>query len=114
MAAASQQSLPGDALYPIKRGIEHFEVAVAWSDHARGSEYLDQASTRLDEISDLTVAHGDDPTTPSLVRDTLEAFSDRRRRRRDALHAAYDGPRRRATFASCARSPTTRPADSTH
>lgn len=90
VAAASQQSLPGETLYPIKRGIEHLEVAVAWSDHARGSEYLDQASSRLDEISDLTVAHGDDPTTPGLVRDTLEAFSAEAGDGADALLQSYD------------------------
>ena len=75
VAAASQSALPGETLYPVKRGIEQHQVTVARSDHGKGSEYLDQASTRLDEISDLAVAHADDPSTPGLVRDTLEDFA---------------------------------------
>jgi Domain of unknown function (DUF5667) len=75
VAAASQSALPGETLYPVKRGIENIELGVARSDHGKGSEYLDQASSRLDEAIDLTVAHGDDPSTPGLVRDTLEDFA---------------------------------------
>ena len=75
VAAASQSALPGETLYPVKRGIENIELTVARSDHGKGSEYLDQASTRLDEATDLTVAHADDPSTPGLVRDTLEDFA---------------------------------------
>ena len=89
VAAASQAALPGQALYPVKRGIENIQLAIAGSQHAKGSQYLDQASTRLDEISDLTVAHADDPTTPTLVRETLESFANDAGDGADALMSAY-------------------------
>ncbi len=75
VAAASQSALPGETLYPVKRGLEHVQVVFAGSQHAKGSDYLDQASTRLDEVTDLTVAHGDDPATPALVQQALNDFA---------------------------------------
>ncbi len=75
VAAASQAALPGETLYPVKRGIENVQVAIAGSEQAKGTEYLDQASTRLEEISDLTVAHSGDPATPALVRHALDDFT---------------------------------------
>lgn len=89
VAAASQTALPGEALYPVKRGIEHVQAAIAGSQHAKGSEYLDQASTRLDEVTDLTVAHADDPSTAGLVRQTLEDFADQADDGANALMSSY-------------------------
>jgi hypothetical protein len=89
VAAASQSALPGETLYPVKRGIEQLELSVNRSDHGKGSEYLDQASTRLDEVVDLTVAHADDPSTPGLVRDTLEDFASQADDGANALMQSY-------------------------
>src|ERR1700753_1405264 len=47
MAAAAQNSLPGEALYPIKRGIESAQVGLATSPTRRGNDLLGQARDRL-------------------------------------------------------------------
>ena len=71
MAAAAQGSLPGDALYPIKRGIEQASVAVHPSDAGKGAALLDQARTRLDEVDELQAQGTPDA---ALVASTLESF----------------------------------------
>ncbi len=56
MAAASQGSLPGDALYPIKRGIEQAEAGLSMSSAGKGKDLLSQASHRLVEVEGLVDA----------------------------------------------------------
>ncbi len=90
VAAASQSALPGDALYPLKRGIERAELRFAGSAAARGGEYLDQASTRLSEATDLSRGHSGDPTTPALVIKTLTDFIQESNAGGDALLSAYN------------------------
>ncbi len=75
VAAASQSALPGDALYPIKRGIENVQVSVAGSHAGIGHQYLQAASTRLNEVRGLSITRGDDPSTPSLMSVTLDDFT---------------------------------------
>ena len=53
-AAASQQALPGDLLYPVKRSIEKVQYELARGNSAKGIELLAEASTRLDEVAGLT------------------------------------------------------------
>ncbi|MDC0767456.1 DUF5667 domain-containing protein [Streptomyces sp. HD] len=54
VAAASNDALPGDSLYGLKRGIEDFKLNIlANGDDERGRSYLDQASTRLNEARRL-------------------------------------------------------------
>lgn len=53
VAAASQQALPGDALYSVKRGLEAAGERVSLSDAGRGQDLLGQASARLDELGAL-------------------------------------------------------------
>ncbi|MFI6565495.1 DUF5667 domain-containing protein [Streptomyces sp. NPDC050534] len=54
VAAASQDALPGDSLYGLKRGIEDFKLNyMSEGDDQRGVAYLDQASTRLSEARRL-------------------------------------------------------------
>ncbi len=90
VAAASQSALPGEALYPLKRGIEQAELRFAGSQTARGGEYLDQASTRLAEVTELSLGHADDPTTPALVTKTLHDFIQESNAGGDALLSAYN------------------------
>lgn len=74
MAAAAEGSLPGQTLYPLKRGIESVEVHLSTSDSTRGQQMLDQAATRLSEVRALV----DQPATPQsadLVRATLDDFT---------------------------------------
>jgi hypothetical protein len=53
MAAAAQDALPGDALYPVKRGIERVEAGVSVSSAGKGRDLLRQADGRLSEVDAL-------------------------------------------------------------
>ncbi|MGW7455350.1 DUF5667 domain-containing protein [Streptomyces sp. NPDC054787] len=53
VAAASSDALPGDHLYPVKRGMEDLKLGMADEDSDRGELYLDQASNRLSEARRL-------------------------------------------------------------
>ncbi|AWZ13955.1 DUF5667 domain-containing protein [Streptomyces sp. ICC1] len=53
VAAASTDALPGDHLYPVKRGMEDIRLGMADDDSDRGELYLDQASNRLAEARRL-------------------------------------------------------------
>ncbi|MFA5866436.1 MAG: DUF5667 domain-containing protein [Actinomycetota bacterium] len=50
---ASTDSLPGDALYPIKRGIEEARLRVTRNDEAKANLYLEIAGRRLNESEAL-------------------------------------------------------------
>lgn len=56
LAAAAEQSLPGDALYPIKRGIEDAQLSLQTEPADKGRAYLDQAEERLDEATGMIEA----------------------------------------------------------
>lgn len=49
MSAASEDAMPGDALYGVKRSTEKAQLALAGSDVTRGQLYLDFARTRATE-----------------------------------------------------------------
>ncbi|WP_424213134.1 DUF5667 domain-containing protein [Streptomyces sp. BI20] len=53
VAAASTDALPGDSLYPVKRGMEDLRLGMADDDSDRGELFLDQASSRLSEARRL-------------------------------------------------------------
>ena len=83
---------------------------LAGSEATEGQHLVDQASTRLDEISDLALTRPDDPDTTRLIEQTLDDFSDQAQRwRRRAHHVVRrHAPTRRAS-PTCATSPTTPP-----
>ncbi len=72
MAAAAYGALPGDALYPIKRGIEQVTTAARLSDASQGKALLDQAATRLEEVRALQAQGSADP---DLIAETVDAFN---------------------------------------
>jgi len=86
MAAAAQGSLPGDALYPVKRGIEQASVAVHPSDAGKGAAQLDQARTRLAEVKAL---QAQDSPDEALIASTLESFRSAAAAGSDKLFTAY-------------------------
>ena len=53
MAAAAQNALPGEALYPIKRGLEKAQTGLSTNDADRGQDLLAQADSRLVEVQGL-------------------------------------------------------------
>ncbi|MEU7616319.1 DUF5667 domain-containing protein [Micromonospora rifamycinica] len=68
ISAASENAVPGDALYGMKRSTERAQLALASSDISRGQLFLDFARTRLDEAATLR----DDPTGFSAVLDDMD------------------------------------------
>jgi hypothetical protein len=85
VAAAAESSLPGDALYPVKRGIESAQVSLNTSDAAKGLDLIAQAGTRLDEIDGLM----GDANSTSRITDTLAAYERSARSGADLLFVAY-------------------------
>ncbi|SCL14292.1 DUF5667 domain-containing protein [Micromonospora inyonensis] len=53
ISAASENAVPGDALYGMKRSTERAQLALASSDLGRGQLFLDFARTRLAEASEV-------------------------------------------------------------
>jgi hypothetical protein len=85
MAVAAQTALPGDALYPVKRGLESVHAELTFDRAARGRVLLDNASTRLDETEQLSQERAD----PARVGDTLDAFTQEATAGADLLVADY-------------------------
>jgi hypothetical protein len=67
MAAAAQQALPGEALYPIKRGIEDVRTDLTGDEAAKGRTLLDQASNRLTEARALADRGGNDAAVGATI-----------------------------------------------
>lgn len=71
MAAAAQSALPGQALYPLKRGIEHAEASLSVSTAGRGEDLLRQADGRLTEVEGLLAGS---PVAAPQVPGTIQDF----------------------------------------
>lgn len=84
VAAAAENSLPGDPLYGLKRSIESARVSLNTSDAARGHDLVQQASTRLDEVDGL-VGSGD----ATRISHTLGSFKRSEASGADLLFVAY-------------------------
>ncbi|HET8602373.1 MAG TPA: DUF5667 domain-containing protein [Marmoricola sp.] len=85
MAAAAQESVPGDALYPLKLGIEQASVALHPSDAGKGADLLGQADTRLSEVGRLIAEHA--PAT--AISDTVHGFTSSAGQGADMLFRSY-------------------------
>jgi len=85
MAVAAQSALPGDPLYSLKRGIESAHAQFTFDRAARGRVLLDSASTRLDEVAELSRTGGSAET----VSQTLDAFTQEAVDGSDLLIADY-------------------------
>ncbi len=76
MAAAAQSALPGQALDPIKRGIERAQAGLATNQTARGQDMLDQADSRLVEVKGLFDSSDDLSQVPTTIDDfTAQAIA---------------------------------------
>jgi hypothetical protein len=85
MAVAAQTALPGDGLYPLKRGLESAHAQLTFDRAARGRVLLDNASTRLDEVAELSRTGG----SADQVGETLDAFTQEAVSGSDLLVADY-------------------------
>jgi hypothetical protein len=86
MAAAASGALPGEALYPIKRGGEQVTTAARIGDVSKGKALLGQAENRLDEIEAL-VASGS--ANPTLVGQGVDSFRESATAGSDKLFVSY-------------------------
>lgn len=73
LVSSSASAVPGEMLYPVKRGVESVELAMHRDDASRGSFQLAQSSERLAEARELA----DNPSASSaaLVAPTLDDFT---------------------------------------
>lgn len=73
LVSSSASAVPGEMLYPVKRGVESVELALHRDDASRGSFQLSRASERLAEARELA----DDPSANSGARvaATLDDFT---------------------------------------
>jgi len=98
MATAAQSALPGQALYPVKRGIEKAQTELSLSTAGRGRELLKQADDRLLEAQALLAE--DSATDTPRVPATLEDFVGSAGQGADLLLASYQDSRDPATVAA--------------
>ncbi|MCA1981578.1 DUF5667 domain-containing protein [Nocardioides nematodiphilus] len=85
-ALASQGSLPGQPLYPVKRAIENVRTGFTPSDSGKASAFLSDADTRLDEVAQLSRGSDDDV---ARINDTLNSFADQAKKASDILLSDY-------------------------
>jgi hypothetical protein len=98
MATASQSALPGEALYPIKRGLEKAEVRLSLDSAGQGRHLLHQADDRLGETQGLIDA--DSATSTPEVPGTLSAFTRQAQQGSDLLMSSYADSRDPETVAT--------------
>ncbi|NUR08409.1 MAG: hypothetical protein HOQ22_01740 [Nocardioidaceae bacterium] len=96
VATAAQSALPGDALYPLKRGIERAETGLASNDAGRGRDLLSSATDRLDEVDRLLARRA--PTASPQIPGTLHDFSAQAREGSGLLLTSYDESQDPATI----------------
>jgi hypothetical protein len=87
MAAASSGALPGDPLYPVKRGIERAQTSLQVSEAGKGRQMLDQARGRLVEVRGLLADDG--PAGPPRVPSALDDFTVQAEQGADLLFESF-------------------------
>ena len=87
LVGASAEALPGEMLYPVKRGVENVELAFHNDDPARGAYRLTQASERLAEARLL--ADDGSPQSSEHVAGALDDFVAQANDGAGALFRAY-------------------------
>ncbi|ROR89484.1 DUF5667 domain-containing protein [Nocardioides aurantiacus] len=86
LAAASGDALPGETLYPVKRGTEQVGTTLAVGEARKGRSVLDQAATRLQEAQELQDEGADDRLVTGALRSFRASAADGSSR----LFAAYE------------------------
>jgi len=75
MAASSASAVPGDLLYPVKRGVENVQLVMHRDDASRGEFKLQQARERLAEAQTLDHRQDAEHLASSLADFTTQARS---------------------------------------
>jgi hypothetical protein len=87
VAVAAQGAVPGDPLYPVKRGLENAVSSLNTSQASKGADLLDEAGTRLAEARTLSQLPAAGST--SSIRATLSDFQDAADQGSELLFTAY-------------------------
>lgn len=90
VSVAASRSLPGDALYGVKRTAESVQVSMARNDVNRGKRHLQHAETRLHEVADLVetpLALAPPAPAPGTGQITVAFGGSKSAKVADALHA---------------------------
>jgi hypothetical protein len=90
VAAASEQALPGDVLYPVKRTLENAQVSLAQGADGEGRALLRRAGTRLDEVEALSAEVPAGDGNLDGVEATLDDFAADAVSGGERLLASYD------------------------
>lgn len=88
VSVGASRSLPGDALYGLKRSTEGVQLSLARNDVNRGKRHLQHAESRLHEVAKLVgedIALGPAPVTPGQI--TVAFGGSRSQNVAGALHA---------------------------
>lgn len=72
MVSSSASAVPGEMLYPVKRGVESVQLTLHRDDASRGSFQLARASERLAEARELSADGGSE----DLIADSLDDFAE--------------------------------------
>ena len=102
MAMASQDALPGDMLYPVKRAIENAQTNLQGSGASKAETLIAHARARLTEAQELTARGADG----DAVSDTLQDFTDQAKQASELAlddYAATGKPARIADLRAFAR-----------
>lgn len=88
IAVGAQAALPGQALYPIKQGLEKARIEATRDSSAHSVAMLDRAATRLDEVDTLVGESSSDRL--DLVGAALDAYSEQSQDAAADVLAAYE------------------------
>jgi hypothetical protein len=88
MAAAAQSALPGEALYPIKRGMEQAQAGLSTSTAGKGRDLLSQANDRLVEVQGLLTDGS--PSQAPQVPQTIADFTDQARQGASLMMTSFE------------------------
>lgn len=100
LTGASASALPGDALYPVKRGVEVAELSLRRGDDSRGAFELERATRRLAEVNGLTRRPA---TAASLAATTLNDYSAEAGNGSDALVRSFKASHHRGSIVTINR-----------
>ena len=87
VGVVADAAVPGDLLYPLKRGVEDTRTHLAFGDAAQGRRLLAQATERLDEVDRLAQRVDADP---ALTSEALADFREQATEGAEHLTRAYE------------------------
>lgn len=90
VAVASQSALPGDSLYPVKRAIERVHTGLSVGEGSQGNTVLASASTRLDEVDEMTRRGDTGAVEEARIARALDTFTEQAIEASDLLVSDYE------------------------